>query len=150
MRRGAFPGARKPRSYAAKSITLTGPDGVEHRFASRAEAAYVVSLWLDPEARVVELQPRYDIHVPGRLGGIPVKVGSYRADVAWIHVPTDTLHVDDVKGWMAEGTRDAVQLRLRCVAAEHGIEVRLVKPMTPKAVDRAIALWTAGLCRRAA
>ncbi len=155
MARGGQTAGRKPgfvktngktTGWRAHSITLAGPDGRPVRFDSRSEAAYVVSLWLDPDVRVVELQPRYIIHVPGPNG--PVQVGSCRADVAWIRISTDAHYVDDVKGWMDSGKRDALHFRLRCVAAEHGVEIRLVKPYAQKQVTRLIALWTAGLGMR--
>lgn len=137
------------RSYRAKAIHLTGPDGAAHRFASRPEAAYVAKLWLDPGVRVVELQPRYLLHAVNERSGQRIQVGSYRADVAWIELASDAHHVDDVKGWMAEGMRQATHARLRHVLAQHDVAVRLIAPMKGKDCDRLIALWTAGM-RRAA
>lgn len=138
---------RNRHKYRAKPITLTGPNGLEVRFASRAEAAYVIGLWLrarEGEISGLELQPKFPIHVTGPRG--PVHVGTYTADASFVEVLTNAHHVQDYKPVDTVASR----FKRRCVEAEYGVHVEIVKGLSSARVDQLIALWTARSGREAA
>lgn len=92
-----------------------------HRFASKAEANYYLTLKLLERAgqvRDIELQPSYPIVVNG------VKVCTYRGDFRYFDKALGKVVTADVKGMKTPMYR----LKKKLVAAVHGIDIVEVKP----------------------
>ena len=88
-----------------------------HVFDSKREAVRYSELKLAERAGEISdivLQPEYLLRVEGGKS-----VGKYRADFRYLHIPSDTVIVEDVKG-----VKTAVyRLKKRIVEAVYGIEI---------------------------
>lgn len=100
-----------------KRLGLTGG----RRFMSKKEAETFVGLTLRERAGQISqltCQAPFELHAFG-FGGVPLKVGVYRADFCWLE--DGKLHVADVKG---QARREDLYLwKKRHVLAEHGIAI---------------------------
>ena len=113
---------RRSHKYGAVATIV---DGV--KFQSKAEARRYVELKLLEKAGEIHslaLQPAFDLNVVGGVvKDVRYRIGEYRGDFQYTEARTGKRIVEDVKGFMTPLAR----WKIKHVAAQYGIDVRIVK-----------------------
>lgn len=129
-------GAPRRSKLNAAGCRLIDPSGSERYFHSRAEAAHVIGLWKrEARGEITSLELQVRLILRSRGG---VKLGCYVADARFVVVATGEDVIEDVKGF-----EPAFNKWKRIHAQhDHGVIVRLVRPMKTSDVNLAIAAYT--------
>lgn len=114
--------APKPRKYRNKPVTVDG-----ERYDSGAEArrhGELRYLEMSGQIRDLKRQVRFELHTwaDGQL----ILLTTYTADFTYRDTKSGYLVAEDVKGPESNDT-DVFKLKKKWMAAEHGIDIRIVR-----------------------